>query len=55
MSEVIPILISKDDGRGNFVKAEQAQIEKVGQEVANTLTCHEPGFSVHHSNMCKWQ
>lgn len=52
MQEVIPILISKDDGRGNFVKAEQAQIEKVGQEVANTLTCHEPGFSVHHSNMC---
>lgn len=52
MSELIPILISKDDGRGNFVKAEQAQIEKVGQEVANTLTCHEPGFSVHHSNMC---
>lgn len=52
MQEVIPILISKDDGRGNFVKAEQAQIEKVGQEVANTLTCHEPGFSVYHSNMC---
>lgn len=52
MQEVIPILISKDDGRGNFVKAEQAQIEKVGQEIANTLTCHEPGFSVHHSNMC---
>jgi DNA (cytosine-5)-methyltransferase 1 len=52
MSELIPILISKDDGHGNFVKAEQAQIEKVGQEVANTLTCHEPGFSVHHSNMC---
>lgn len=52
MSELIPILISKDDGRGNFVKAEQAQIEKVGQEIANTLTCHEPGFSVHHSNMC---
>lgn len=52
MQEVIPILISKDDGRGNFVKAEQAQIEKVGQEVANTLTCKEPGFSVHHSNMC---
>lgn len=52
MQEVIPILISKDDGRGNFLKAEQAQIEKVGQEVANTLTCHEPGFSVHHSNMC---
>lgn len=52
MQEVIPILISKDDGCGNFVKAEQAQIEKVGQEVANTLTCHEPGFSVHHCNMC---
>ena len=52
MQEVNPNLISKDDGRGNFVKAEQAQIEKVGQEVANTLTCHEPGFSVHHSNMC---
>lgn len=52
MQELIPILISKDDGRGNFVKAEQCQIEKVGQEVANTLTCHEPGFSVHHSNMC---
>lgn len=52
MQEIIPILISKDDGRGNFVKAEQAQIEKVGQEVANTLTCHEPGFSIHHSNMC---
>ena len=52
MQEVIPILISKDDGRGNFVKAEQAQIEKVGQEVANTLTCKEPGFSVRHSNMC---
>lgn len=52
MSELIPILISKDDGRGNFVKAEQAQIEKVGQEIANTLTCHEPGFSVHHCNMC---
>lgn len=52
MQEIISILISKDDGRGNFVKAEQAQIEKVGQEIANTLTCHEPGFSVHHSNMC---
>lgn len=52
MSEVIPILISKDDGRGNFVKAEEVQIEKVGQEIVNTLTCHETGFSVHHSNMC---
>lgn len=44
MSEVIPILISKDDGRGNFVKAEQAQIEKVGQEVANTLTVTSQGL-----------
>lgn len=50
--ENIPILISKDDGRGNFVKTEQARIEKVGQEVANTLFCHEPGFNLHHSNMC---
>ena len=31
MSEVIPCLISKDDGKGIFVKDENARIEKVGQ------------------------
>lgn len=51
MSEVIPCLISKDDGKGNFVKAENARIEKVDQECANTLTCHEASFNVHHCNM----
>lgn len=51
MCEVIPILISKDKG-GQFVKAEDATIEKVNQQVANTITCHEPSFSVHHCNMC---
>lgn len=51
MSEVMPILISKDDGKGNFVKSENARIEKVNQECANTLTCHEASFNVHHCNM----
>lgn len=50
MCDVIPILISKDQG-GQFVKAEEATIEKVDQDYANTLTCHEPSFSVHHCNM----
>lgn len=50
MCDVIPILISKDRG-GQFVKAEEATIEKVDQDCANTLTCHEPSFSVHHCNM----
>ena len=51
MSEVIPCLISKDDGKGNFVKAENARIEKVDQDCANTLTCHEASFNFHHCNM----
>ena len=51
MSEVIPCLISKDDGKGNFVKAENAKIEKVDQDCANTLTCHEASFNVYHCNM----
>ena len=51
MSEVIPCLISKDDGKGNFVKAENARTEKVDQDCANTLTCHEASFNVHHCNM----
>lgn len=51
MLEVIPCLISKDDGKGNFVKAENARIEKVDKDCANTLTCHEASFNVHHCNM----
>lgn len=50
-NELIPILISKDK-KGKFVKASEAEIEKINHEVANTITCHEPSFSVHHCNMC---
>lgn len=50
-NELIPILISKDK-KGKFVKASEAEIEKINHEIANTITCHEPSFSVHHCNMC---
>lgn len=51
MNRLIPCAVNKDDGKGNFVKVEHATLCDIGKEVAHTVTCHEPGFAVYHSNV----
>lgn len=47
----IPCCIDKNGADGKFCKSENAKICDVGTDVCRTITCKEPGFSVHHSNM----
>lgn len=48
----IPCCIDKNGADGNFCKSEDAKLCDVGTDVCRTVTCKEPGLSVHHSNMC---
>lgn len=47
----IPCTVCKDDGCGKFVTVENAKLIEIGCKICHTITCHEPGFSVHHSNL----
>lgn len=47
----IPCVVNKNDENGDFCNTEKATLIDIGQEVCHTVTCKEPGLSVHHSNM----
>lgn len=48
----IPCCVDKNGADGNFCKSEDAKLIDIGTNIARTITCKEPGFSVHHSNLC---
>lgn len=48
----IACCVDKNGADGNFCKSEDAKLCDVGTDVCRTITCKEPGLSVHHSNMC---
>lgn len=52
MAELINFCVDKNAPDGSFGKADNARAVDIRTPVARTITCKEPGFSVHHSNLC---
>ena len=52
MAELINFCVDKNAPDGSFGKADNAKAVDIRTPVARTITCKEPGFSVHHSNLC---
>lgn len=52
MTELINFCVDKNAPDGSFGKADNAKAVDIRTPVARTITCKEPGFSVHHSNLC---
>lgn len=52
MTELINFCVDKNAPDGSFGKADNAKAVDIRTPIARTITCKEPGFSVHHSNLC---
>lgn len=48
----IPCCVDKNGEDGNFCKSSDAKLCDINTNIARTITCKEPGLSVHHSNLC---
>lgn len=48
----IPCCVDKNNDDGSFCSSKDSKLCDINTDIARTVTCREPGFSVHHSNLC---